>query len=133
MDGYSVIFPRAASNFENETAIKVLLIGIGYIRQLLDQWISCTSPLDKACVNRHQLAMGIVTSLNDFVHLHPITNSLTEYSTSVKRYFLRGLVLEDRYNPYMVHSLTTCTDSIRDSFNVSPHGMSCNACSRYFQ
>ena len=76
--------------------------------------------------------MGIVPALNDFVHLHPITNSITEYSTSIKRDFLRGLLMKDMYNPCRVYSLTICTDSIRDSFNLSPHEIICNACSRDF-
>ena len=64
-----------------------MLIGIGYNREILEQWKSCTSPLDKAIVNHNPLAVGIVPALNDFVYLDKFTNKMTEYSTSIKRDF----------------------------------------------
>ena len=132
MDGHNVILPKASSNIANESVINVLLIGIRYSRKILDQWKSCTSLLDKACVDHNLLAVGIVPALNKFVRLDPITNALTEYSMSVKREFLRGLLLEDMYNPFMVHCVTLCTYSIRDSLKSSHYKMNCNVYSRDF-
>ena len=93
MDGHNFICPKDTCNVANESNINVFLIGIGYSREILEQWKSCTSPLDKAIVNHNTLAVGIVPALNEFVHLDQFTNTLTEYSTSIKRDFLRGLLL----------------------------------------
>ena len=132
MDGHTKFCSNNVNRVSNETHVNVLLIGIGYSRELLEQWQSTTSPLDKAIVNHNPLAVGIIPALNDFLHLDEITNKLTEYSTSVKRDFLRGLLLEDMFHPCRVHTVTLCMDSIRDSINGSPYELNCNVCSRDF-
>ena len=132
IDGHNVICSKDTRNAANKSEINVLPIGIGYSREILDQQKSCTSPLDKAIVDHNPLAMGIVPALNDFVHLDQFTNTLTEYSTSVNLDFLRELLLEDMFHPCRVHSVTLCTDSIRDSLKSSHYELNCNVCSRDF-
>ena len=82
MDDHNVICPKETCNLASESEIHVLLIGIEYSRQILEQWKFCTSPLDKACVNHNPLDVDIVLALNEFVHLDPVTNNLNKYSTT---------------------------------------------------
>ena len=67
MDGHNVILPPISTNISNET--NVMVIGIGYSRELLEKWNSSRSPLHKVIVNHNPLAVGIVPALNDFVRL----------------------------------------------------------------
>ena len=90
------------------------------------------SPRDTAIVNHFPLAVSIVPALNDFVYLDRSINKTSHYSTSVKSDFLRGLLLEDMFNPCRVHSVTICIDSIRDALSDYPYEMNCNVYSRDF-
>ena len=62
MDGHNILVTKASYNVVNESQMSVLLlVGIGYSRQLLDQWMSCCRSCGRSiqCTNV-RYSMGLV-------------------------------------------------------------------------
>ena len=71
IDGPNILVLKAVYNVVNESQMNALLVRIGYSQQLLGKWMYCTSPLDKAYVNNHPLAVGILPTLYKFPTFAP--------------------------------------------------------------
>ena len=94
--------------------------------------MSLDSPIESALVNVNPPTAMVLPALNDFTYPTLINNEITKYSTSVKRDFLRCMFLEDLCSPCDVHSVTVCSDGIRNAGNLSEFEKNESASSRKF-
>ena len=101
----------------------ILCVGLGYSRKLRSQWISVDSPIESALVNFNLPSAMVLPTLNDFTYPILINDKITNCSASVKRDFLRCIILENLCSPCDVHSVTVCSDYIRNVDNLSEFEM----------
>ena len=112
--------------------MKILCVGLGYSRQLRSQWLSTDSPIESALVNVTPPSAMVLPALNDFTYPSLINDEVTNYSASVKRDFLRCLFLENLSSPCDIHSVTVCSDDVRDAHDLSKFEMNVSVSSRQF-
>ena len=110
----------------------MLCIGLGYSRQLRNQWLSLDSPIESALVNVNPPSAMVLPALNDFTYPKLINDEITKYSDSVKRDFLRCMFLENLCSPCDIYSTNVCTDDIRSGDNLSEFEKNESASSRKF-
>ena len=73
--------------------------------------MSVESPMESSLINDEKLASMILSAPNDFTYPALSYNEITNYNTSVKRYFLRETFLEI-YTRHVMHALLLSTSTM---------------------
>lgn len=112
--------------------LKKLCVGLHFSRQLRTQWLSVYSPIGLALVNVNPPTAMVLPALNNFTYPTLINDEITNYSTSVKRDFLRCMFVKNLCSPCDVYSVTMCTDNKRNTDDISEFEMNESASVREF-
>ena len=94
---------------------QILLLGLGYPQKLKRQWQSISTPLDLAEILPDPFCAITLPSLGKFKHFNKKSKNMCHYSDSVKRDFLRALVVQDCAHPCDIYTVNKCEDNVRDS------------------
>ena len=78
------------------------------------------------------LTVMTLPDLNKFEYYDSSHKQMKQYNESMKRDFLKGLVLQDICYPCNVYSVTMCRDDLRNSSNSGDFELNANASGRGF-
>ena len=110
-------------SMSNERHRHILLVGMAFPNDIHKPWSSNYSPLVNVIISDYPFVAMILPALDKFSHISLSTNKPRYYSDSVKRDFLKELVVEYVVFPCNIYTLNNYEDKVRYGINLSTNEM----------